>query len=1145
MQQTRLPSLMVQDKTASNAQVQSRLPSMGGSEIPFELPEPEKEEVSRDYGWGITTAFKRGFERLRSLPDVAQGDYEELAMHFENMENYDLSENDKQRMQELQNTDGWWDSFAYYVKNPSLIAQVVAESLPMSVAPIAAGVGGGVAGGAAGSAVPAIGTAVGAIAGTVTGAALGSYATEYLNSIADYFGRQGVDMTDPNQLRQAFGDGQIMSDARDFANKRGIPIAIFDGLSFGLAGRIYKPASALVKGSAKPIAGVTAELTLQAGAGMAGEATAQVASVGEIEDIPGVWAEGFGEIVPGVVEVGANRLMAGRAKEVVDDSLARQLDADITEDEEAALLAENGISDKLAWQASRSQEAKDKLQVQQYVEMAETRAAQDAEIALAEAEIEAETRESARIGQAFVENELQREIALERTSREAKYQKELQEGEAAAEIAPFTAPATASEPQVGDLVSAEPMPGTSVGDALRAAGVKSKGEPDVETQSTSTVDSQPVEKFGGGNADVTAVETGFDTKTRGTAVVLEETAEVESAVPPAPIAESETTPRKSEDFTHDTLATETAAQIKQLHKGSTLQQKRSANKAIIVLKKAKYPEADTLRKTYRDAVLREEAPAPAGAESEVMQAALKSSTTVVARGVPVETPAVEDFKDLDTAKDEAATSPTNDLKPPTKAQKEVGNYKKSHRRLAGLDIAIENPVGSTRRGSKIKDHYGYIKRTIGADEDQVDVFINPKAPEEFTGKVWVIDQTTADGVTFDEHKVMLGYKNQMDAVRGYKRNYAKGWKVGPVTEMVMPEFKKWLNTDTTKPIKNPKPSRHARKFARSQKGLRYSIPAAKKSLIQDAKQHVPNADANFVEKVIGAPRSTSDPAVQTLTDYVTTLDGRAGATSKVSALTKTEVEIVIAPLVKKFPSINAQIHESVSAMPDTPARRKMLKKFSKIKVMPVGFYDTLTDEVHMFADRFKTPEAAIRNFLHEGVAHKGLRILFSKTAPSGAVVLDQKAFNNLMDDIYENATNKKRLKELEHKYGTKNQMDTPEERISRMVKNRTDIGEEYIAWMAESGKDVSLLQRVVALIRKLLRKMGIVVQAWTDNDINNLLREVRSAMSKGKPIEDVSMNEEVMIKETGEVFEIETNVGTMLRQHDKRVSVIGKLRDCL
>ena len=161
---------------------------------------------------------------------------------------------------------------------------------------------------------------------------------------------------------------------------------------------------------------------------------------------------------------------------------------------------------------------------------------------------------------------------------------------------------------------------------------------------------------------------------------------------------------------------------------------------------------------------------------------------------------------LDIAASEAATSPENDLPEPTEAQKEAGNYRKGHARIHGLDIAIENPKGSIRSGTDSKgkkwevemhSHYGYIKKTEGADGDHVDVFVGPNPESE---KVFIVDQINPDG-SFDEHKVMLGYDSPLRAKTGYSKNYSKGWKVGPITSMSVDEFKEWLKTgDTTKPI---------------------------------------------------------------------------------------------------------------------------------------------------------------------------------------------------------------------------------------------------------------------------------------------------------------------------------------------------------
>ena len=107
------------------------------------------------------------------------------------------------------------------------------------------------------------------------------------------------------------------------------------------------------------------------------------------------------------------------------------------------------------------------------------------------------------------------------------------------------------------------------------------------------------------------------------------------------------------------------------------------------------------------------------------------------------------------------------------------------------------------------------------------------------------------------------------------------------------------------------------------------------------------------------------------------------------------------------------------------------------------------------------------------------------------------------------------------------------------------LAEEYIAWIAESGEQPVLLQRVIAAIRKQLRKLGLAKE-WTDNDIKSLLMETRSALRKqGKALEDVVLTETVKVAETGEEFDIETNAAVAIRQHDKRTEVVRKLRNCL
>src|SRR6185436_2086663 len=137
---------------------------------------------------------------------------------------------------------------------------------------------------------------------------------------------------------------------------------------------------------------------------------------------------------------------------------------------------------------------------------------------------------------------------------------------------------------------------------------------------------------------------------------------------------------------------------------------------------------------------------------------------------------------VDQRAHEAATSPTNQLPEPTRPQIEAGNYQKGHVRIAGLDISVENPKGATRSGTdasgktwsvELKSHYGYIRGYHGADKEHVDIFVKPKTKPDYSGPVFVVNQTKGNG-HFDEHKIMLGWQSEAAAREGYLANYQKG-----------------------------------------------------------------------------------------------------------------------------------------------------------------------------------------------------------------------------------------------------------------------------------------------------------------------------------------------------------------------------------
>ncbi|WP_421287538.1 LPD38 domain-containing protein [Aeromonas veronii] len=161
----------------------------------------------------------------------------------------------------------------------------------------------------------------------------------------------------------------------------------------------------------------------------------------------------------------------------------------------------------------------------------------------------------------------------------------------------------------------------------------------------------------------------------------------------------------------------------------------------------------------------------------------------------------EPVQQIEAARVEVASAPTD-------AQKEAGNYKKGHLTLQGLDITLEHPKGSTRSGtdqdgkawqSTMTHDYGYIKRTLGADGDHVDVFIGDQLDSE---TVYVVDQVDPKTGKFDEHKVLMGFADEQAARDGYLANYEKDWKgLGAIKAMPIAVFKRWLSDgDTTKPV---------------------------------------------------------------------------------------------------------------------------------------------------------------------------------------------------------------------------------------------------------------------------------------------------------------------------------------------------------
>ncbi|PWC95452.1 hypothetical protein TSO5_10525 [Azospirillum sp. TSO5] len=144
---------------------------------------------------------------------------------------------------------------------------------------------------------------------------------------------------------------------------------------------------------------------------------------------------------------------------------------------------------------------------------------------------------------------------------------------------------------------------------------------------------------------------------------------------------------------------------------------------------------------------------------------------------------------------------------PTEAQAKAGNYAKGRLKVHGLDVVIETPAGTERRGVgpdgkpwsvRMPAHYGYVGGTKGADGDAVDVYLGP-APS--AKNVYVVDQIDPATGQFDEHKCVLGCHTEMEAAQLYRDGFSDGSgarRMGAITAMPIDQFKDWLRSGDTK-----------------------------------------------------------------------------------------------------------------------------------------------------------------------------------------------------------------------------------------------------------------------------------------------------------------------------------------------------------
>lgn len=208
-----------------------------------------------------------------------------LANYQRNVEKFPMPQNIERGLQEIGEAKSFGEAFSAIVSNPAAVREVIFESMGI---------------GAPGIAVTAASVPMGPLA-VATAAGTTSFFTEYASTLDEVMSSSGADMKDPNAVYKVLTDEKVMAEAKDKAMKRGVPIAFFDALTAGMAGKLLKGARPTVLSVGSRVVG---EGGVQAVGGAAGEASAQ-ALTGEFK--PGeILLEAFAEIPTALVEVPGN-----------------------------------------------------------------------------------------------------------------------------------------------------------------------------------------------------------------------------------------------------------------------------------------------------------------------------------------------------------------------------------------------------------------------------------------------------------------------------------------------------------------------------------------------------------------------------------------------------------------------------------------------------------------------------------------------------------------------------------------------------------------------------------------------------------------------------------------------------------------------
>lgn len=277
-------------------------------------------------------AWDSSVQALNAIGGVGEEDAQDIASREWDIQNRKTSG----PWQDWQAAQGA-EAAKVFLRDPiEITSNIIASGLAGSVPSLAAGAAGGLAQGAAtGTLAGPGGTIAGGALGAGVGAGVGSLATEYGAKYLEVLREAGADLTDPESIVKFASDKALTDRAMELGLRRGIPVAVFDALSAGLAGKLFKAAKGAGRGAVA--AAGAGEAAVQGGLGGAGEVAGSLVA-GEKINPKAVFEEVIGEVGPGAVEVGLGT-MRGSSRETEDSEAPPPVDPRVAARAAAAQMA--------------------------------------------------------------------------------------------------------------------------------------------------------------------------------------------------------------------------------------------------------------------------------------------------------------------------------------------------------------------------------------------------------------------------------------------------------------------------------------------------------------------------------------------------------------------------------------------------------------------------------------------------------------------------------------------------------------------------------------------------------------------------------------------------------------------------------------